>query len=86
MERNDMTLSTTTNIRQDDRASFARLATKRTNNALKYIRLIGNLSNRSNYDYTSSDAKKIFTALREAIDEVESKFNKPKPHKFILEA
>lgn len=75
-----------TNIRPDDRASFARLATKRTNNALKYIRLIGNLSNRSNYDYTSADAKKIFAALRDAIDEVESKFNKPKPQKFILEA
>lgn len=74
-----------TNIRSGDRATFVRLATKRTNNALKYIRLIGNLSNHSNYDYTSHDAKNIFAALRDAIDEVESKFNKPKPQKFILE-
>jgi hypothetical protein len=71
--------------RKEDRESFKRLATKRTNKALKHVRLIGNLSNRSNYYYTESDVKKIFTALRTSINEAEALFKKTTPQKFKLE-
>ena len=48
---------------ETDREKFIRLATRRVNNALKFIQLIGNLSNRSNYDYTAKDVEKIFAAI-----------------------
>lgn len=59
---------------QDDREKFKRLAEKRVNNAIKNIRLIGNLSNRSNYSYTSGDVDKIFKALDKELKHAKSRF------------
>ena len=42
------------------REKFIELANKRVNKAINAVRLVGNLSNKSNYDYTSDDIKKIF--------------------------
>ena len=50
-------------VREDDRKKFVVLAEKRVTRALKDIRLIGNLSNRSNYKYAEEDARKICKAL-----------------------
>ncbi|MBZ2168297.1 hypothetical protein [Marinobacter sp. F4216] len=58
-----------------DREKFVRLAEARVTKALKDIKLIGNLSNRSNYSYTEQDAKKIYQALRRAIDDMKTKFD-----------
>lgn len=63
-------------VREDDRKKFVVLAEKRVKRALNDIRLIGNLSNRSNYKYTEEDAKKICRALREAVDEVRARFER----------
>jgi hypothetical protein len=60
---------------EDDRAKFVRLATNRVNTAIRKIRLIGNLSNRSNYSYTDKDVAKIFKALRAQLDECQAKFS-----------
>lgn len=62
--------------READRKKFVELAEKRVNRAIKDIKLIGNLSNRSNYSYTDKDAKLIINALRKAIDEVKSRFDR----------
>jgi hypothetical protein len=61
-------------MREEDREKFVRLATKRVSNALKSIQLIGNLSNRSNYDYTEEDVQKIFRALQEELGACRKKF------------
>lgn len=61
-------------MREEDRAKFVRLATKRVNNAIKAINLIGNLSNRSNYDYTEEDVTKIFKALQGEINACKKRF------------
>ena len=53
---------------------FVRLAESRVNNAIKSIELIGNLSNLNNYDYTEKEAKKIVSALKKTLDNVEKKF------------
>jgi hypothetical protein len=63
-------------VREDDRKKFVVLAEKRVRRALNDIRLIGNLSNRSNYKYTEEDAKKICKALRDAVDEVRARFER----------
>ena len=41
------------------REKFAELATKRVGRATHAIRVIGNLSNKSNYEYTDQDVKAI---------------------------
>jgi len=58
-----------------DREKFVRLATKRVSNALKALQLIGNLSNRSNYDYTEADVQKIFKALQDELGASRKKFD-----------
>lgn len=61
-------------VRDEDRAKFVKLANKRVSAALKAIQLIGNLSNRSNYDYTEEDVAKIFRALNEEMNGCRKKF------------
>jgi hypothetical protein len=61
-------------MRHNDREKFARLATKRVSKALKAIQLIGNLSNKSNYDYTPQDVQKIFKALQDEVNLSRRKF------------
>jgi hypothetical protein len=51
------------------RTKFVQLAEKRTVNAIKAIRVIGKLGNRSAYEYEDDDVKKIVKAL---LDEVEA--------------
>ena len=60
--------------REKDREKFVRLAEARVTRALKDIKLIGNLSNRSNYMYTDDDVKKIVTVLKKAVDETKARF------------
>lgn len=59
---------------ETDREKFVRLANKRVNTAIKAIDLIGNLSNRSNYDYTQEDAEKIFLALNKELKACRERF------------
>lgn len=53
---------------------FRRLAEARVNRALNDIRLIGNLSNRNNYDFTSEEVEKIFRALDSELKQVRVRF------------
>lgn len=59
---------------KDRRANFARLATIRTNNALKAIQLIGNLSNINDYEFTDKDVSDIFEAIRTELAAAEARF------------
>lgn len=62
-------------MKPDRRKKFVELAEKRVNKVLTQIRLIGNLSNRSNYSYTEQDVAKIHRALRKALDEMKARFD-----------
>ncbi len=48
---------------RDKREKFVELAEKRVNRLLNDIRLIGNLSNKANYEYSQEDIRKIFGAI-----------------------
>jgi hypothetical protein len=61
----------------DRREKFVRLAEQRVNRALREIRLIGNLSNRSAYESTEDDVKKIFRALQKELDTARGRFESP---------
>jgi hypothetical protein len=56
------------------RDRFISLAEARTRRAIKDIRLISNLSNRSNYSYESADVTKIFKALEAELKAARQKF------------
>ena len=58
--------------------NFERLAEKRVNEAIKKIRLIGNLANKANYDYTEGHSKRILEALEAELKNVKSKFKNEK--------
>lgn len=61
--------------REKDRIKFVELAEKRVHKTLKDINLIGNLSNKSNYSYTNEDVRKIYNALKKALDDMKAKFD-----------
>lgn len=57
---------------------FKRLATKRTNEILYRLKVLGNCSNRSFYDYTEDDLNKIFKAIEDQVRFIKAKFKRPK--------
>ena len=61
-------------IEHTRREKFVSLAEKRTANAIKQIKLIGNLSNRGNYEYTDSDISKIVKALKGELKTLQERF------------
>lgn len=58
----------------DKRTKFVKLAEARVNRAIQDIRLIGNLSNTSAYEYNEEDVKRIFRALQKATEAAKQKF------------
>lgn len=59
---------------------FKRLATQRTNTILLKLKVLGNCSNRSAYDYNEQEINKIFTEIERKIRETKAKFHFPKHH------
>lgn len=55
------------------REKFVDLARKRTVNAIKAIRVIAKLGNRSAYEYTEADVKKIAGVLQKEIDALKAR-------------
>jgi ribosomal protein L7/L12 len=55
------------------REKFVRLAESRTVNAIKAIRVIGKLGNKSAYDFNETDVKRITSALSKEIDALKSR-------------
>lgn len=62
-------------MRETKRERFIRLAEARTNKILDMLKLLGNCSNKSNYDYSEDDIKKIFSAIDKETKNAKAKFN-----------
>lgn len=56
-------------------AKFKTIATRRTKQAVKFISNLGNLSNKSSYDFTPAQVDKIYQTLTDAIVESKKKFD-----------
>lgn len=63
---------------------FKRIAIRRTNNILNQIRLLGNLSNKSTYDYSDEEVNKIFSAIEAQLRIAKAKFHSHKKKEFHL--
>lgn len=64
-----------TNKEESRRERFVRVAETRTNKIIGMIRLLGNCSSRSAYEYGNSDVKKIFGAIQSELDEAKKRFS-----------
>lgn len=60
----------------EKKENFKRIAEKRTEKILNDLRLLGNLSNTSNYEYDQKDVDKIFSAIEDELKFTKDKFNK----------
>jgi len=59
---------------ESKRARFIRIAEARTNKILDMLKLLGNCSVKSNYEYSDEDVKKIFNALERELKNSKNKF------------
>ena len=66
------------------RERFEKIAVARTNRILEQLRLLGNCSNKNNYNYTEEDIKKIFLAIEQEIKNTKARFTPQKKDKFEL--
>lgn len=60
--------------KETKRDRFIRLAEARTNKIIDMVRLLGNCSSTSNYEYTEEDVRKIFTAIERELKITKAKF------------
>lgn len=60
--------------KETKRERFVRIAEARTNRILDNMRLLGNCSSKSNYEYTDEDIKKIFGALEKELKQTKNRF------------
>lgn len=63
---------------------FKRIAAKRTNDILEKIRILGNCSNKSSYEYTEEEINKIFTEIDKQLKLTKAKFLAGKRERFRL--
>jgi uncharacterized protein YehS (DUF1456 family) len=74
-------------IKKPDETSkerFKRLATKRTNEVLRKLKVLGNCANRQAYEYSRDDVNKIFSVIHQKVKEIEAKFRASSDENFKL--
>ena len=77
MEQNTKTIVLENKIKKEDKSKkFKRLAENRVSNAIQKIKLIGNLSDPYNYDYTEDEASKIIRAIKSEYEDMVASFKK----------
>lgn len=59
---------------ESKRSKFVRIAENRTNKIIETIKLLGNCSNKNNYEYTEEDVKKIFGEIERELKLAKLKF------------
>lgn len=63
---------------------FKRVVSKRTNEILEKIRILGNCSNKSSYEYTEEEVNKIFNEIDKQLKLTKAKFLAGKRERFKL--
>ena len=68
------------------RERFENVAARRTQKILDLLDILGNCSNKSNYEYTDEDIRKMFLAIENKIKNIKASFgnaiNKEEKNKF----
>ncbi len=63
------------------RERFEKVAEKRVNKILEGLRLLGNCSNKNNYEFTKEDVNLIFDEIKKGLREAQLKFDSEINHK-----
>lgn len=66
------------------RERFKRIASKRTNEILDKIRILGNCSNKSSYEYAEEEINKIFSEIDKQLKLTKGKFLTGRRERFKL--
>ena len=61
-------------IMNEKEKKFKMLAENRVRKTLKMIKLVGNLANRTHYEYSKAEADKITNALQNEVTSIKSRF------------
>ena len=56
------------------RERFESVAARRTQKILELLDILGNCSNKSNYEYTDEDIRKMFSAIKDKTKSIEAIF------------
>lgn len=62
-------------MEESKKDKFKRLAENRTNKILQTLVLLGNLSNKSAYEYDDKEVEKIFNAIQAQVNESKKRFS-----------
>ena len=57
------------------RERFEDVASKRVQYIIDKLELLGNCSNRNNYDFNENDVKKMFSVIKDTLRKTEQRFN-----------
>lgn len=71
-------------MEESRRERFKRIATKRTNDILEKIRILGNCSNKSSYEYTDEEVNRIFSEIDKQLKTIKARFLAGKRERFKL--
>lgn len=71
-------------ISDGKRDRFKRLAESRTNEVLARLKVLGNCSNKSAYEYSEEEVNRIFFEIDRKAKEIRAKFLTNKHKKFAL--
>jgi len=63
---------------------FKRIAAKRTNDIIEKMRILGNCSNKSSYEYADEEINKIFSEIEKQVKLIKAKFLVGKRERFKL--
>jgi hypothetical protein len=66
------------------RERFLTVAETRTNTIIEKIRILGNCSNRSLYEYSKDEIDRIFRAIQDKLNETKARFVVKKEKEFKL--
>lgn len=72
-----MTVDAATSGSRDKRERFVSLAERRMVNAIRAVRIVGNLSNKAHYEFTDADVNKIVSTLQREVAQLERRFKEP---------
>ncbi len=79
-----MMLITMSKDQEQKKERFKRLGAQRTNSVLQRLKVLGNCSNRSAYEYTEEEISRIFSEIERRVRETKAKFHFPKNKEFKL--
>lgn len=82
----DTVLTILPEINEEKHNTFLRLAKPRTQKVVNSLKILGNCSNKSSYDYSHLEIIKMFDYIKKALEETENKFlAKTKEQKELFE-